>query len=610
MRNKYILIVLFCLFQCIGVMAIDYMPSDSTNIQTTNTLFTGTIIEETKNNKLYAYFGIPYAQPPVGELRWKAPRDLNKYEEKRLALKRPNRCPQLAGTIDSIEEGFTVGEIIGSEDCLYLNVFVSEKAKNSKSKVPVMVWIHGGSNVSGYGADVIYTDGDFALDHEIILVTINYRLGPFGWFYNSALNSNSNNPLDASGNYGTLDIMKSLEWVNENISYFGGDEKNITIFGESAGARNINSLMISPLSKSLFTKAISQSGYLVSDELITAEDDYEVGSNTLIKALAAIKDKSLEDQSEIKDFLYSLSVDEILNFYRRSVDQNNLVDVPNILPDGYVIPKEGLYKSFELKKMHDKPIIFGSTRDEEKLFMVFDEYFTQRPLGFLSWIDSRFNFYIKPKDLQYYDIYSKYMTESTILGATHLPSRYSSLQNASPVYAYRFDWDEEPDDWSFLIGAGHAMELGFLFKTKSLTEEKKTSIAQLLYDTEKMDTDLQLADEMGKYWVNFAYDDDPNMNPYVMNNKWLDWNSETNEERFLVLDTINDKGIVMYDANLSESSILQGLESENISIDKKCYLIDSLFKRSGHGVVRTRTTLSNDRIIEIYDRFMNGKCKN
>ena len=125
MRNKYILIVLFYLFQCIGVMAIDYMPSDSTNIQTTNTLFTGTIIEETKNNKLYAYFGIPYAQPPVGELRWKAPRDLNKYEEKRLALKRPNRCPQLAGTIDSIEEGFTVGEIIGSEDCLYLNVFVS-----------------------------------------------------------------------------------------------------------------------------------------------------------------------------------------------------------------------------------------------------------------------------------------------------------------------------------------------------------------------------------------------------------------------------------------------------------------------------------------------------
>tara|TARA_A100001388_G_scaffold262443_1_gene232021 strand:+ start:137 stop:1993 length:1857 start_codon:yes stop_codon:yes gene_type:complete len=610
MRNKYILLILTYLLQFSSVVAFDYKPSDSTNIQTSNTLFTGTILEETNNNKLYAYFGIPYAQPPVGELRWKAPRDVNEYEETRLAVERPNRCPQLAGTIDSIEEGFTVGEIIGSEDCLYLNIFVSEKAKNSETKLPVMVWIHGGSNVSGYGADVIYTDGDFALDHEIILVTINYRLGPFGWFYNSAININADNALDASGNYGTLDIIKSLEWVNKNISYFGGDEKNITIFGESAGARNINSLMISPLSERLFTKAISQSGYLVSDELITAENDYEVGSNTLLKALATSKNKKLEDQLAKKDFLYSLSVDEILNFYRRSVDQNNLVDVPNILPDGNVIPKEGLYKSFELKKMHDKPIIFGSTRDEEKLFMVFDEYFINRPLGFLSWLDSRFNFYIKPKDSQYYDIYSKYMTESTILGATHLPSRFSSLQNTSPVFAYRFDWDEEPGDWSFLIGAGHAMELGFLFKTKSLTEENKTSIAQLLYDPEKMDTDLQLANQMGKYWVNFAYDNDPNINPYEMNNKWLEWNSKMNEERFLVLDTTNDKGIVMYNAELSESSILQGLESENISNEKKCYVIDSLFERSGHGVVRTRTTLSNDQIIEIYNNFMNGKCKN
>jgi len=153
MRNKYILLILAYLLQFSSVMAFDYKPSDSTNIQTPDTLFTGTILEETNNNKLYAYFGIPYAQPPVGELRWKAPRDVNEYEETRLAVERPNRCPQLAGTIDSIEEGFTVGEIIGSEDCLYLNIFVSEKAKNSETKLPVMVWIHGGSNVSGYGAE-------------------------------------------------------------------------------------------------------------------------------------------------------------------------------------------------------------------------------------------------------------------------------------------------------------------------------------------------------------------------------------------------------------------------------------------------------------------------
>ena len=114
---------------------------------------------------------------------------------------------------------------------------------------------------------------------------------------------------------------------------------------------------------------------------------------------------------------------------------------------------------------------------------------------------------------------------------------------------------------------------------------------------------------MGKYWVNFAYDSDPNNNPYVMKNKWLEWSTETNQERYLVLDTYNDKGIRMYNAELTENSILQGLESENISISKKCYVISSLFERSGVGVVRTRTTLSNDEIVRIYETFMNGKCK-
>ena len=602
------LLIIFFLLS-FKVTANVYEPFIETQVKTDKTLFTGTVLKEKENNKLFAYFGIPYAQPPVDKLRWKAPRNIVMQEEAKSATKRPDRCPQLAGTIDSIEEGFTVGEVIGSEDCLYLNVFLSEKARNSKNKLPVMVWVHGGSNVSGHGTDERYTDGDFVLDHEIILITINYRLGPFGWFYNSAINKKTNNLLDASGNYGTLDIMKSLEWVNENISYFGGDQNNITIFGESAGARNINSLMISPLGENLFSKAISQSGYLVSDDLSTAENDYEVGSNSLLETLSERRKLTFTNDLEKQSFLYSLSMDDILNFYRRSADQNNLVDIPNILPDGHVIPNEGLYKSFESKKIHNKPIIFGSTRDEEKLFMVFDEYFVNRPLSFLSWIDPRLDFYIKPKDTQYYDIYAKYMTQATTLGATHLPSRFASTKNTSPVYAYRFDWDEEPGDWSFLIGAGHAMELGFLFKSTAFMDEEKTSIAQLLYDTNKADTDIQLANEMGKYWVNFAYDSDPNNNPYVMKNKWLEWNTETNEERYLVLDTENDKGIRMYKAELTENSILQGLESENISISKKCYVISSLFERSGVGVVRTRTTLSNDEIVRIYETFMNGKCK-
>ena len=186
------LIIFFLL--SFNVAANGYQPFIETNVKTAKTLFTGTILKEKENNKLFAYFGIPYAQPPVDKLRWKAPRNILIQDEAKFTTKRPNRCPQLAGTIDSIEEGFTVGEIIGSEDCLYLNVFLSEKSRKSENKLPVMVWVHGGSNVSGHGTDERYTDGDFVLDHEIILVTINYRLGPFGWFYNSAINKSTNNP--------------------------------------------------------------------------------------------------------------------------------------------------------------------------------------------------------------------------------------------------------------------------------------------------------------------------------------------------------------------------------------------------------------------------------
>ena len=133
-------------------------------------------------------------------------------------------------------------------------------------------------NTWGYSASNIYTSGDFVLEHDVILVTTNYRLGPFGWFAYSGLNQSSDNPLDNTANFGTLDIIKSLEWVNENISHFNGDPNNVTIFGESAGARNVISLMSSPLSENLFERGISQRGYLGSDSLEYAENNNIVGS--------------------------------------------------------------------------------------------------------------------------------------------------------------------------------------------------------------------------------------------------------------------------------------------------------------------------------------------
>ena len=231
-----------------------------------NTNFIGSVAKEKDGLKTISFVGIPFAKPPVDELRWKAPRELEQLPDTFEATTLPNRCMQVSNFYDSMD-GIEGGSIIGSEDCLYLNIYLSEKAYNSKKKLPVMFWIHGGGNTWGYSASNLYTSGDFIMEHDVILVTTNYRLGPFGWFAYSGLNEDSDNELDQSANFGTLDIIKSLEWVNENISDFNGDPNNITIFGESAGARNVISLMTSPLSESLFQRGISQSGYLGSDSL-------------------------------------------------------------------------------------------------------------------------------------------------------------------------------------------------------------------------------------------------------------------------------------------------------------------------------------------------------
>ena len=411
-----------------------------------NTNFIGSVAKEKDGSKTISFVGIPFAKPPVDDLRWKAPRELDLMPDTFEAKTLPNRCMQVSNFYDSMD-GIEGGSIIGSEDCLYLNIYLSEKAYNSKKKLPVMFWIHGGGNTWGYSASNLYTSGDFIMEHDVILVTTNYRLGPFGWFAYSGLNEDSDNELDQSANFGTLDIIKSLEWVNENISDFNGDPNNITIFGESAGARNVISLMTSPLSKDLFQRGISQSGYLSSDSLDFAENNERAGSKSLLRHLIKSKNTSISDE-EISNFMSNqmLSVDllrtadanDIISYYRLRPDAAGLIDVPNVIPDGVVIPNKGIYGAYRDGDMHDKPMIFGSTRDEDKLFMFMNDEYVNRPLSFLSPISEYLDLYVKPKDPKYYDIYAKYMAESWKYGAVDLPSDFTSNYKKSNVYAYRF----------------------------------------------------------------------------------------------------------------------------------------------------------------------------
>ncbi len=216
--------------------------------------------------KVRAWLGIPYAAPPVGDLRWKAPQATSKWKGERSATKYGARCVQ------NPVHDLVFQDSGPSEDCLFLNVYTPATA-DAKSKLPVMFWIHGGGYSVG-ASDEPRHNGDFLPLKGVVLITINYRLGVFGFLANSDLAKEANG---SAGNYGLMDMVAALHWVKDNIKDFGGDPDNVTIFGESAGSFAVSTLMASPMARGLFAKAIGESGAALGhspdgrDSLVTHE---------------------------------------------------------------------------------------------------------------------------------------------------------------------------------------------------------------------------------------------------------------------------------------------------------------------------------------------------
>ncbi len=232
--------------------------------------------------------GIPYAAPPVGELRWREPMPVRSWAGVRDATVFGPLCAQVQNS--SPHAARISNAQLSQEDCLYLNVWTPEW--HSTSQKPVMVYIHGGENLGGGGSDATY-DGESLARHGVVLVSLNYRLGPFGFFSHPALTRES--PHHTSGNQGILDQIAALKWVRDNAAKFGGDANNVTIFGESAGSLDVSVLMTSPLSQGLFRRVIAQSGSVVelSDPLTLhqAEKRGEMfAANWKIPAGASVKD--------------------------------------------------------------------------------------------------------------------------------------------------------------------------------------------------------------------------------------------------------------------------------------------------------------------------------
>ena len=546
------------------------------------------------DNGSYAWLGIPYAEPPLDALRWRAPAPVKPWRIVRAAVEFSDQCPQLDFS----------GEVQGDEDCLYLNVWSPMEPANPK---PVMVFIHGGGNHIGSTETPLYRGARFAREQDVVLVSLNYRLGPLGWLRHPALhNPASASPADTSGNYATLDIIAALDWLQANISSFDGDPNNITIFGESAGGFNVLSLMVSPLAKGKYHKAIVQSGGMTLVTPSEAEnyyDDAEPGhplsakelTNKLLVQQELATDrtaaKALQQgmaAAELKEFLYSRSAEQLLLAQDLNIGEQDSADAadpndeesrpfvladaapsrtPYIFGDGHVLPANAQLDSLltNPQSYNVTPVILGSNRDEVRLFMAFSPGYTSR----------LFNFPYRIADLERYERDSQYGSNLWKAdGVDELAIKLRATQGPS-VFAYRFDWDEMRSllslNTSKLLGASHAMELPFVFGNFNLVDK-----TLLFKDRNARHT---LSQSMMSYWAEFAYNGDPGRGRDGTLTHWQAWpGNSTNQDRVLLFDSENDGGINMSPTLVTRRGVADDLAADGRFSDlEKCQLAQRMF---------------------------------
>lgn len=436
--------------------------------------------ETSADGKVNTFKGIPYALPPVGELRWRPP-VLAGIGGVRKATKFGPRCQQAPIYSDMIfrDQG-------GSEDCLYLNVWAP--ASRSGTRLPVMVWIHGGGFAAGASSEP-RQDGENLARKGVIVVSLNYRLGIFGFFSHPDLARESER--NASGNYGLMDQVAALQWVHDNINGFGGDPANVTIFGESAGSFSVSALMATPLSRGLFRRAIGESGGYFGETLRlkpraeTEKADTEFARTSLgTDSLQALRAKPADE------ILKAISKGPAVRF------------VPNI--DGYFLP-ESVVANFAAGKQSHVPLLAGWNADEGNYRMIVERD-EMTPENYAAHVRTIYGANAE-------EILKLYPADEARHAARDLASdRFiafgtwkwieAHLQTGqSPIYRYHFEEtlpaaadapaDAEP-------AAPHASEIEFVF---NMLPARKLPWR---------DEDRKLSETMATYWTNFAKTGDPN----------------------------------------------------------------------------------------------------
>jgi len=433
---------------------------------------------------IVVFRGIPYAAPPVGNLRWRAPQAAAKWQGVRKMDQFGSRCVQpVRGNPQ---------EATGSEDCLYLNVWTP--AKGAGDKLAVMVWIHGGGFRDGTGAMLLH-DGEELAKKGVVLVTINYRLGSLGFLAYPELTRESDR--GASGNYGLMDAIAALQWVQRNIAQFGGDPAKVTIFGQSAGSMAVNCLQASPLSKGLFRAVIGQSG---------ASFNGMLNNGNLAEAEArGVK------------FAQSMGANSLADLRAKPaaalITAAGFASGPNT--DGYVLPEAPL-TLFQKGLENHVPALIGSNSDEGRLFarghVTAQQFIEQAHQKFGAAADEYLKLYPAGSEAQAAESRQRSSTEESMGVNARL---WAEAQTKAGLKAYVYFFSRmtpgggPPSMAAALpLGAPHGEDLAYVFNNINKTE---ALVASDTFHNAKPDAyDTKLADMVSSYWVNFAKNLDPN----------------------------------------------------------------------------------------------------